>query len=176
MHNLLSRQPVRLKSCLSWDFQRSGCHAPEIPLTWKNGQTNLVPVSGRVPVLNLEFAHGRSGVQRWKICQKTAMEVVIYAVDFFGCQNAKFLKRKSAKQNPPENPPAENKQSAGPRPPPRSASQAPKSAKPTNQSDCRTSKYTPVFFSIEKDCSWRRLQDMDSGTLLGCLLGMVEPC
>ena len=29
----------------------------------KNGQTNLVPISGRVPVLNLEFAHGRSGVQ-----------------------------------------------------------------------------------------------------------------
>ena len=29
----------------------------------KNGQTNLVPISGRVPVLNLEFAHGRFGVQ-----------------------------------------------------------------------------------------------------------------
>ena len=28
-----------------------------------NGQTNLVPISGGVPVLNLEFAHGRSGVQ-----------------------------------------------------------------------------------------------------------------
>ena len=31
-----------------------------------------------------------------------------------------------------------------------------------------------VLFSIEKVCSWRRLQSMDSGTLFGCLLGMVE--
>ena len=31
------------------------------------------------------------------------------------------------------------------------------------------------LFSIEKKaCSWRRLQSMDSGTFLGCLLGMVE--
>ena len=29
----------------------------------KNGQTNLIPMSGWVPVLNLEFAHGRPGVQ-----------------------------------------------------------------------------------------------------------------
>ena len=29
----------------------------------KKGQTNLVPISGRVPVLNLEFAHSLSGVQ-----------------------------------------------------------------------------------------------------------------
>ena len=45
----------------------------------KHGQTNLAPFSGRVPVLNLEFAHGGLGFSlRWKICQnfKTAMEVV----------------------------------------------------------------------------------------------------
>ena len=30
------------------------------------------------------------------------------------------------------------------------------------------------FVSIEKACSWRRLQSMISGTLFGCLLGMVE--
>ena len=29
----------------------------------KKGQTNLIPISGRVPVLNLEFAHGRSVFQ-----------------------------------------------------------------------------------------------------------------
>ena len=29
----------------------------------KNGQTNLPPISARVPVLNSEFAHGRSGFQ-----------------------------------------------------------------------------------------------------------------
>ena len=33
---------------------------------------------------------------------------------------------------------------------------------------------TRQVFSIEKDCSWRRLQSVDSGTLFGCLLGMVE--
>ena len=55
--NLLSCQPVRLKAY----FQRSGCHAPGIPQTWqKNGQTNLVPISGRVPVLNLEFFQKQS--------------------------------------------------------------------------------------------------------------------
>ena len=30
------------------------------------------------------------------------------------------------------------------------------------------------LFSIEKDCSGRRLQNMDSWTLFGCLLDMVE--
>ena len=30
------------------------------------------------------------------------------------------------------------------------------------------------LFSIEKACFWRRLQSMDSGTLFGCLLRMVE--
>ena len=65
MRNLLSCQPVRLKACLSWDFQRSGlpCSRNFLDVAKNNGQTNLVPMSGRVPVLNLEFAHGRSGVQ-----------------------------------------------------------------------------------------------------------------
>ena len=84
-------------------------------------------------------------------------------------------KRKIRRKNPPENPPAENKKSAGTRPPPKSASQAEKSAaKRTNESACPTSKCTAGFLLIEKDCSWRCLQSMDSGTLCGCLLGMVE--
>ena len=77
----------------------------------ENGQTNLVPISGRVPVLNLDFAHGRS---------ETAMEVVDFAVDFLVAK----CKRKIWRKNPPENPPAENKKSAGARPPPKSAGQA----------------------------------------------------
>ena len=128
-------------------------------------------------MLNLEFAHGRSGVQptvenlpkdrhgsggflRW-----------IFAVDFLVAK----CKRKIRRKNPPENPPAENKKSAGARPPPpKSASQAQKSAaKPTNKSACQTPSTRRVF-SIEKDCSWRRLQSMAFGTLFGCLLGMVE--
>ena len=56
--------------------------------------------------------------------------------------------------------------------PAKSSSQAPKSAaKPTNKSACQTSKYTPRLFSIEEACSWRCI---DSRTLFGCLLGMVE--
>ena len=94
----------------------------------------------------------------------------IFAVDFFG--------RKMQKKNPPKKSAgksASRKQKIRRRTtPPKSASQAQKSAaKPTNKSACQTSKYTPGF-SIEKDCSWRRLQSMDSGTLFGCLLGMVE--
>ena len=56
MRNLLSCQPVRLKTYGSLSCRNSLDVA-------KNGQTNLVPISGRVPVLNLEFAHGLSGVQ-----------------------------------------------------------------------------------------------------------------
>ena len=102
---------------------------------------------------------------------KRAMEVVDF-LDF--CGGFDKMQNKISRKKPPENPPAENKKSAGARPPPKSTSQAPKSAaKPTNKSACQTSKYTPGF-SIEKACSWRRLQSMDSGTLFGCLLGMVE--
>ena len=31
VHNLWSYQPLRLKTCLSWGFARSGCHAPGVP-------------------------------------------------------------------------------------------------------------------------------------------------
>ena len=95
----------------------------------------------------------------------------IFAVDFLV---AKY-KRKIRRKNQPENPPAENKNIRRRTTPPKSASQTQKSAaKPANKSTCQTSKYTPGFFSIEKDYSCTRLQSMDSGTLFGCLLGIVE--
>ena len=139
------------------------------------GQTNLTPISGRVPELILEFAHGRSGFQgvslRWNFFPKAALpwQWWIFAVDFVG--------HKMQKKNPPKKSARKsaNEKSAGARPPPKSTSQAQKSAaKPTNKSACQTSKYRPGFFLIAKACSWRRLQSMDSGTLFGCFLGMVE--
>ena len=39
------------------------CSRNSLDVAKNDGQTNLVPISGRVPVLNLEFAHGQSGVQ-----------------------------------------------------------------------------------------------------------------
>ena len=42
--------------------ERVPCSSSSLDVA-KNGQTNLNPISGRVPVLNLEFAHGRSGFQ-----------------------------------------------------------------------------------------------------------------
>ena len=138
----------------------------------KNGQTNLVPISGRVPVLNLEFAHGRSGVQ--PTVENLPMEVVDFAVDFCGGFFGRKIQRKIRRKNPPENPPAENKKSAGARPPrnPPARPKNPPQNLPTNPPVKPPS--TRRVFSIEKDCSWRRLQSMDSGTLFGCLLGMVE--
>ena len=96
----------------------------------------------------------------------------IFAVEFLVTK----YKRKIRRKNPPENPPAKCKKIRRRTTPPKSTSQAQlkSAAKPTNKSACQTSKYTPGFFSIEKVCSWRRLQSMDSGTLFGCLLGMVE--
>ena len=90
----------------------------------------------------------------------------IFAVDISGRTIQKILLKKSARKS------ASRKHKIRRRTtPPKSTSQAPKSAaKPTNRSACQTSKYTP-FFLIEP---WRRLQSMDSGTLFGCLLGMVE--
>ena len=76
-------------------------------------------------MLNLEFAHGRSGFSLWwKIGQKTAMEVVDFAVDFCGgffwSQNTKEkspkkstgkpasrkqkVRRRTTPRNPPANP------------------------------------------------------------------------
>ena len=83
-------------------------------------------------------------------------------------------KRKIRRKDPLENPPAENKKSAGARPPrnPPARPKNPPQNLPTNPPVKPPS--TRRVFSIEKDCSWRRLQSMDSGTLFGCLLGMVE--
>ena len=112
---------VWLKTCLSWIFQRSSCHAPGVRRGKKIGRQTWLQVSRRVPVLNLEFAHGRSGFHptlgnlpkgrhgsgvfffffRW-----------IFAVDCFVEKYKKIHRKK-----PPENPPAENKRSAGARRP-----------------------------------------------------------
>ena len=131
----------------------------------KKGQTNLFPISGRVPVLNLEFAHCRSGFQpmvenlpkgrhgsggflgeRW-ICLVTTKT-------FAGrsASQKQKIRWPPTPKNPPQNLPA-----------------------------CQTCKWDWALqvhaglFSIEKKVfSWRRLQSMDSGTLFGCLQGMVE--
>ena len=128
-------------------------------------------------MLNLEFAHGRSGVEpQWKTCQKIAMEVVDFAVDFCGG----FFGRKMQKKNPPKksagksacrkqkNPPAHGP----PRNPPAKSKNPPQNL-PTNPPPVKPPSTRPVF-SIEKNRSWRRLQSMDFGTVFGCLLGMVE--
>ena len=137
----------------------------------KNGQTNLVPISGRVPVLNLEISHGQSGVQP----TVENLPKDRHGSDGFcgGFLVAKY-KRKIRRKNPPENPPAENTKSAGARPP-RNPPARPKNL-PQNLSTNPPVKppSTRPVFSIEKDRSWRRHQSMDSGTFFGCLLGMVE--
>ena len=79
------------------------------------------------------------------------MEAVDFAVDFCGgfFWSQKY-KRKIRRKNPPENPPAESKKIRRAHNPPKSASQARKSAaKPTNKSACQTSKYTTGFFDGE---------------------------
>ena len=112
---------------------------------------------------------------RWKICQKTAMEVVdlrwIFAVDSFWSQNAKEKSaekiRRKIRQPKTKNPPAHD--------PPEIRQPGPKIRRKTYQQIRLSNLQVHArFFSIEKDCSWRRLQSMDSGTLFGCLLGMVE--
>ena len=116
----------------------------------RHGQTNLVPISGRVPVLNLEFAHFRSGVQPTvenlpKDCHGSAGFCGVcgglFAVDIFGRKMQKKNRRKirqKIRQPKTKNLPAHD--------PPKAASQAQKSAaKPTNKSVCQTSKYTPGF-------------------------------
>ena len=119
------------------------CSRNSLDVAKTNGQNNLVPIPGRVPVLNLEFAHGQSGAQpAVENLPKDSHGSGGFCGGFFVAK----CKRKS------------------PQPGPKSA------AKPTNKFVCQAS---PVF-SIEKDCSWRRLQSMDSGTLFGCLLGMVK--
>ena len=99
----------------------------------KSGQTNLLPIiSGRVPVLDFEFAHGQSGFQPTveNLPKKAAMEVVDFFVEFGGgfFQNAH---EKSADKNPPaknKNPPAHN-----PPPPPKIRQPGPKIRRKTYQ-------------------------------------------
>ena len=138
----------------------------------KKGQTNLVPISGRVPVLNLEFAHGRSGVQ--PTVENLPKDCHGSGGFCGGFLRWIFLVAKIRRKNPPENPPAENKKSAGARPPrnPPARPRNPPQNLPTNPPVKPPS--TRWVFSIEKDCSWSRLQSMDFGTFFGCRLGMVE--
>ena len=126
-------------------------------------------------MLSLEFAHGRSGFQPTvEIFQKAAMEVVDFSVEFCGGFFGRKMQKKNPPKNPPENPPTENKKSTGARPP--------EIRQPNPIICCKTYQQIRLsniqvhagLFSIEKACSWRCLQSMDSGTLLGCLLGMVE--
>ena len=131
----------------------------------------------REAVLNLEFAHGRSGVQPMvenlpKDCHGSGGFYGVFLRWMFLV--AKY-ERKIRRKNPPaENPPAENKKSAGAQPP-EIRQPGPKIRRKTYQ-QIRLSNLqnTRRVFLTEKDCSWRRLQSMDSGTLFGCLLGMVE--
>ena len=142
-------QPVRLKACLSGDFQRSRGAVAMLQEFLRRGKRmgrqTWFQFRGGFQLLNLEFAHGFS--LRWKVCQKTATEVVDYPVDFCGG----FFDSEMQRKNPP-------KKSAGKSAsreqkirrrttPPKCASQAQKSAaRPTNKSVCQTSKYTPGFF------------------------------
>ena len=95
----------------------------------------------------------------------------IFAVDFLVAKCKRKIRRKksagkssSRKQKicrrttPPRNPPAR------PINPPQNLPTNPPVKPPS----------TRRVFSIEKVFSWRRLQSMDSGTLFGCLLGMVK--
>ena len=142
----------------------------------KNGQTNLVSISGRVPVLNLEFAHCRSGVQptvenQPKDCHGSGRFCGgflrwIFLVARYKRKIAKNIRRK-IRQPKTKNPPAHG--------PPKIRQPNPKIRRKTYQ-QIRLSNLQvhAQFFSIKKDRSWRRLQSMDFGTLFGCRLGMVE--
>ena len=62
----------------------------------KNGQTNLIPISGRVAVLNLQFAQGRPGFQP---TVENLSKGRHGSGGFFGG----FWVRKMQKKNPPKN-------------------------------------------------------------------------
>ena len=95
----------------------------------------------------------------------------IFAVDFLG---RKIQKKNPPKKILPKNPPAENKKSAVARPP-RIHQPGPKIRRKTYQQIRLSNLQVHTgLFSIEKAWSWRRFQSMDSRTLFGCLLGMVE--
>ena len=87
----------------------------EFPRRGKNGQTNLVPISGRVPVLNLEFVHSRSGVQPTvENLPKGRHGSGGFCGGFFWSQNAKEKSaekiRRKIRQPKTKNPPAHNPQ------------------------------------------------------------------
>ena len=114
----------------------------------KHGQTNLVPISGRVPVLNLEFAHGRSGVQPTvENLPKDRHGSGGFLRWIFWSQNTKEKStekiRRKIRQPKTKNPPAHD--------PPKSASQAQKSAaKPTNKSSLSNLQVHAGFFRLRR--------------------------
>ena len=95
------------------------------------------------PVLNLEFAHGRSGVQPTvENLPKDRHGSGGFLRWIFGC--------KMQKKNPPENPPAETKKSAGARPP-EIRQPRPKSAtKPYQQIHLSNLKVHAGFFRLRR--------------------------
>ena len=99
------------------------------------------------------------------------MEVVDFCGGFFGRKIAKVKSaekiRWKIRQPKTKNPPAHD--------PPEIHQPGPKLRRKTYQQIRLSNLQVHAgLFSIEKACSWRRLQSMGSGTLFGCLLGMVE--
>ena len=78
---------------------------------WADRPDCQIAISGRVPVLNLDFAHGRSGFQP---TVENLPEGCHESGGFFGgflhwISLVTKCKRKIRRKNPPENPTAENK-------------------------------------------------------------------
>ena len=144
-----------------------------MPVNAKNGQTDLIPISGRVPVLNLEFAHGQSGFQpiAANLPKGTHGSGGVLG-GFFGYKMqkknpAKKSNRRKIRQPKTKNPPAHS--------PPENHQPGPKIRwEPTNKSACQTSKYTPVFFVDWKLALGDVCRAWILGHLFGSLLGMVE--
>ena len=128
------------------------------------------------PVLNLEFAHGRSGFQP---TVENLPKGRHGSGGFFGGFLRWIFGHKIQKKNPAEKirrkirqPKTKIRRRTTP---PKSNQPGPKIRRKTYQQIRLSNLQVHAgFFSIEKVCSWRRLQSMDSGTLFGCLLGMVE--
>ena len=122
-------------------------------------------------MLNLEFAHGRSRVQPTVENLPKDHGSGGFCGGFFG--------RKIQKKNPPKKSTGKSasrtqkirRRTTPPRNPPARPKNPPQNL-PTNPPVKPPS--TRQVFSIEEDCSWRHLQSMDSGTLFGYLLGIVE--
>ena len=120
---------------------------------------NLIPISV------LELAAGLHVSLLWKVFHKAAMEVVDFAVDFLVAKCAEKIRRKICRVK------TKNRRHTTPPNPQARPKTAPQNL-PTNPPVKPPS--TRRAFSIEKACFWRRLQSMHSGTLFGCLVGMVE--